>query len=227
MAEKQKKVVESTEKGIFINFSEYIETSSILEDFTTLMELPGLSKDQKKALISIKKYWVERIKNSENWNKSRHWGYQKETLSARIDDDLYEQLFSARENINDYIKNFVRAFLRDPELRIEFNEKKQQQLSKDLDSIQNFMVGQARDIDHTEFNKQLNEIYPRTVSGEVRNIEKELFVYYCYFHTSTSISYNLRIGLIHFSDLAKEAPIEKHEVKEILSSFINEKNQPT
>lgn len=219
------KVVDSSKKGIQLCFEEYIRTPKILEDFTTLKKLSGISKDQLMALEKIHEYWLRRIRNEDNWQTSKHWSERKESISSRIDHVLFQKLKTNPNNLNTIIKNFIRTFLRDPVFRKKVMKTHREQSKQDLDSIRQFKVGQGKEIDTTQFYKELQAQFGKVVSGVIRTQEKELFIYYCHYHTWSSISYLVRTGLLHHADLPDQARIQRWEVHEIMRSFIEEREE--
>ncbi len=217
----KKKVVEQTKKGIPLNLDELLTNPHDSEYFTTLKKelwYEQLSDLQKKAIDNIEDYWQNKVKNFKNWKRSKHFGYKKESISARISGYLYHSI--KFKNRNKLIQNFIRFLLRNEDFQEEFREKLREQSKKDLNSLM-FELGEPRyQNDITAFMKKLKELYPYVVSGEIKTLEKELFVFYCYFFTPFSISYILRCGLLFEYEIETQEPIQKFEVYEILKKLI-------
>lgn len=208
-----RKVVNSTKKGSPINFRDYLFLPKNSLAFTTL------TTAQKKAIKNIEEYWINRIRNYQNWKFQKHWSYKKESISSRLDKYTFQSLKG--NNNSKSIQNFVRTFLRDKEFRKKFEVILWQQFKKDpSDPIMELL----QYLDYTDSKQLLIEIFPHVVSGIVYVIEKELISFYFTFINEFSISYAIRAGLIHFRDLENQDPIEKEEVLAILNELINEKS---
>ena len=222
-----KKVVEETKKGIPLDLEYFTTTPRDKEYFTTFRKselYAQLSELQKQAIGKIEEYWQNKISNFKNWKRSRHFGYRKETISARVDEKVFSLI--RKENRNQIIQNFIRYLLRDNNFRFEFEEKRHEQSKKDLNTIMSD-VGLVRDTeDLTAFMKTLQRFYPYVVSGELYTVEKELFSFYCYYLTPYSISYNLRCGLLfNYQIENQESIFDKGEVRKILEKMLEERNQ--
>jgi len=193
------KVVNPTKKGKSINFGDYLFLPKSSLTFTNLTE------EQKQAIKNIEEYWNNRVRNYQNWRFQKHWGHKKESISSRLDRYTFESLKG--NNNSKSIQNFVRTFLRDKRFQKKFKVLLWDQFEKDPSSD----------------NKQLlTEIFPHVVSGRVYVIEKELFSFYYTFISEFSMSYAIRVGLIHFRDLESQDPIEKEEVIPILREMIRD-----
>ena len=207
------KIVKQTKKGIPLDLEELLIIPHDSEYFTTFKNslwYDQLSDLQKKAIENIEDYWQNRVKNFKNWKDSKHFGYRKESVSARISGYLYNSLKS--KNKNKLIQNFVRFLLRNKDFQEEFKKKLGEQYEKDLNSLMFELEEQKYQEDTTAFMKKLKELYPYVVSGEIFTLEKELFVFYCYFFTTFSISYILRCGLLFQYEIETQEPIQKFEV---------------
>lgn len=200
------KVVNNSIKPRPINLSYFINLKSDDLRFTIL------SDAQKEAIKNIKKYWQNRVKNYNNWKNQKHFSYKKETISSRIDEKLFNELRD--NNTQKLIQNFVRTFLRDIAFRIDFLEKIEEQYKKDVHSPV-FGV-----FDPTEQYNLLIAIFPKVVSGKLYSIEKELLTLFFTFFTEYTISYAIRVALIHFQDLPNQTPIKKCEIIPILYNLI-------
>jgi len=99
------KVVNSIKKGKPINFGDYLFLPKNSLAFTTLTEA------QKQAIKNIEEYWINRVRNYQNWRFQKHWSYKKESISSRLDRYTFETLKG--NNNSKSIQNFVRTFLRD------------------------------------------------------------------------------------------------------------------
>ncbi len=207
------KVVNLTKKGRPINFRDYLFLPKDSLAFTTL------TTAQKKAIKNIEEYWINRIRNYQNWKFRKHWSYKKESISSRLDRYTFESLKG--NNNSKSIQNFVRKFLRDKKFRKKFEVILWQQFEKDP-SDPNMELLQY--LDYTDSKQLLIDIFPHVVSGIVYVVEKELISFYFTFINEFSLSYAIRVGLIHFRDLENQDPIEKEEVLAILNELINEKS---
>lgn len=201
------KVVKSTKKGKSINFMDFIFKSKNSHSFTTLTE------KQKIAIKNIEIYWLNRVRNYNNWKTQKHWSLRKETISSRLDTHTWSLL--KNNNNSKSIQNFIRKFLRESVFRDKFNEILWDQYKKDpaFEFLQY--------LDPTDFKDALINLFPHVVSGEIIVIEKELFTFYNTFMCQFSISYVLRIALIYFRDLKNQDPLKFEEVIEIMNSIIN------
>lgn len=207
------KGVNSAIKPRSINLSYFISLKHDDLRFTILTE------EQKQAIKKIKKYWADRTKNYKNWKNQKHWSYEEENISSRIDIGLFEQLKRKKYNFNKGIQNFVRKFLRDQEFRETFLEKIEEQYQKDRH------IPGLEFHDPTDQYKILINSFPEVVTGKVHTIEKELFTLYFTFLSRYSVSYATRVALIHYPDLPKQSFIEKEDVIPILSDIINPKEK--
>jgi len=206
-----RKVVNLTKKGFSINFRDYLFLPKSSLAFTTL------TIAQKQAIKNIEEYWINRIRNYQNWKFQKHWSYKKESISSRLDGYTFKSLKG--NNNSKSIQNFVRKFLRDKEFRKRFEVILWEQFKKDpSDPRLEFL--QYSDI--TDYKQSLIEIFPHVVSGIVYVVEKELISFYFTFINEFSVSYAIRVGLIHFRDLENQDPIEKEEVLAILNELIKE-----
>ena len=215
-AQSNRKVVNLTKKGRSINFGDYLFLPKNSLAFTTLTDA------QKQAIKNIEEYWTNRVRNFRNWKFQKHWSSKKESISSRLDGYTFKSLKG--NNNSKSIQNFVRLFLRDKEFRKKFEVILWDQFEKDpVDPI----MGLLQYLDHTDKKQLLIEIFPYVVSGRVHVIEKELISFYFTFINEFSISYAIRVGLIHFRDLKNQDPIEKEEVIAILNELISEfKKEP-
>lgn len=199
------KVVKLDKKSKSIYFWDYLFKPKKDTDFTTL------TKPQQEAIKAIEKYWKNRVHNSKNWKWGNHWSYKKESLSARVESEVFEQL---KYNINQRcIQNFVRHFLRNKPFRDEFYHKLLDQYHQDAHS-------KILAFDITDWLDILKELFPCVISGQIYKLEKDLFSFYCKFKTDFSMSYTTRVALMHFRDMNKEGPIERDEVTEIMVDIL-------
>lgn len=208
------KVVNLTKKGFSINFRDYLFLPKNSLAFTTL------TIAQKQAIKNIEEYWINRIRNYRNWKFRKHWSYKKESISSRLDRYTFESLKG--NNNSKSIQNFVRKFLRDKKFRKKFEVILWHQFSKKDPSDPRMELLQY--LDYTDSKQLLIDIFPHVVSGIVYVVEKELISFYFTFINEFSLSYAIRVGLIHFRDLENQDPIEKEEVLAILNELINEKS---
>jgi len=201
------KVVKATKNGKSINFNDFIFKSKRSHDFTTLTD------PQKIAIKNIEKYWLNRIRNYDNWKTQKHWSLHRETVSSRLDTHTWN--FLKNNNNSKSIQNFIRKFLRDPSFRKEFNTILWNQYENDpaFEFLQY--------LDPSDFKDALINLFPHVVSGEIMVIEKELFTFYNTFMCQFSISYVLRSALIHFRDLEDQNIIDFEEVLDIMDSMLN------
>ncbi len=173
---------------------------------------------QKKAIKNIEKYWTNRVRNYRNWKFQKHWSYKKESISSRLDRYTFESLKG--NNNSRSIQNFVRIFLRDKKFRKKFKDILWDQFEKDPSDPRMELL---QYLDITDNKQSLIEIFPHVVSGIVYVVEKELISFYFTFMSGFSVSYAIRVGLIHFRYLENQDPIKKEEVLAILNELINEK----
>jgi hypothetical protein len=206
-----RKVVISTEKGSSIIFRDYLFLPKNSLALTTLTE------KQKIAIKNIEEYWTNRVRNFRNWKFQKHWSYKKESISSRLDRYTFKTLKG--NNNSKSIQNFVRLFLRDKKFRKRFEIILWNQYEKDLVDPSMELL---QYLDPTDNKQLLIEIFPYVVSGKINVIEKELISFYFTFINEFSISYAIRVGLIHFRDLKNQDPIEKEEVIAILNELISE-----
>ena len=210
------KVVNSTKKGRSINFGDYLFLPKSSLAFTTLTDA------QKQAIKKIEEYWINRVRNFRNWKFQKHWSYKKESISSRLDGYTFKSLRG--NNNSKSIQNFVRMFLRNKKFRKKFESILWDQFEKDPSDPRMELL---QYLDTTDYKQALIEIFPYVVSGRVYVIEKELISFYFTFISEFSISYAIRVGLIHFRDLKNQDPIEKEEVIAILNELISEfKKEP-
>lgn len=207
-----RKVVNLTKKGFSINFRDYLFLPKNSPAFTTL------TTAQKQAIKNIEEYWINRIRNYRNWKFQKHWSYKKESISSRLDRHTFESLKG--NNNSKSIQNFARKFLRDKKFREKFEVILWEQFYKDPSDPD---IELLQYLDYTDSKQLLIEIFPHVVSGIVYVIEKELISFYFTFINEFSLSYAIRVGLIHFRDLENQDPIEKEEVIAILNELINER----
>lgn len=210
MATNRKGVI-STKKGKSINFRDYLFRPKNTPAFTTLTDA------QKQAIKNIEEYWINRVRNFRNWKFQKHWSYKKESISSRLDGYTFKSLKG--NNNQKSIQNFARLFLRDKEFRKKFEVMLWDQYEKDPVDPRMELLQYS---DPTDNKQLLIEIFPHVVSGRVYVIEKELISFYFTFINEFSISYAIRVGLIHFRDLKNQDPIEKEEVIAILNELISE-----
>ncbi len=206
-----RKVVNLTKKGSPINFRDYLFLPKNHPVFTTLTE------KQKQAIKNIEEYWINRVRNYRNWKFQKHWSYKKETISSRLDKYTFKSLKG--NNNSKSIGNFVRIFLRDKKFRKKFQGILWDQYEKDPSDPRMELL---QYLDPTDNKQLLIEIFPHVVSGSIYVIEKELLSFYFTFISEFSVSYAIRVGLIHFRNLEDQDPIEKEEVIPILNELINE-----
>lgn len=199
------KVVKFEKKSKSIDFQDYLFIAKSKTDFTTL------TVPQQEAIKAIEKYWINRIHNYKNWKMGNHWSYKKESISARVEKDLFEKL---KSNISQRcIQNFVRHFLRDRAFRDKFYRALLDQYHKDAHPK---IVAQ----DLTDWLDILKNIFPSVVSGEVYKLEKDLFSFYCKFNTEFTVSYTIRVALMHFRDIEDQLSIIKDEVHPIMTDLL-------
>ena len=201
------KEVNQIKKAISIKFEEFIFNYQKQKEFTTI-----LTQKQKEAIKKIEEYWTNRITNSQRWKSQRHFSYKKETISTRIDEGLFNSI--KNENNNKKIQKCIRQFLRDQ----SFRDKLVKLFYKDI------VPGRLAAFDITDWMNILIDLHPYIVSAKIFNTEKELLTYYFTFHSTFSISYALRIMLVHYNEFSLEdqKPIEKEEVPYILSNILKE-----
>jgi len=150
---------------------------------------------------------IQRIKKISNFNEyivQLLWDDKKPTISSRIEIDLYESI--KHNNISQLIQNFIRKFLRNHKFRQEFLAILYQQFDQDFSE------------------PLLTEKWfedTKIASCRLLTIEKELINLYFKFLCNFTISYAIRVGLIHFRDLEYQKPIEKKEVIPILKGILN------
>ena len=203
------KVVKLTKKGKSINFRDYLFLPKNSLAFTTLTDA------QKQAIKKIEEYWINRVRNYRKWKFQKHWSYKKESISSRLDKYTFDSLKG--NNNSKSIQNFVRKFLRNDQFRNKFIKILWEQFEKDpVDSRLELL----EHLDFTDCKQMLIEIFPHVVSGEVYTIEKELFTFYFTFLSEFSISYTIRVGLIHFRELENQNPIGKEEIIPILEKIL-------
>ena len=203
-------VVNSTKKVKSIWFEDYLFIPKNFLSFTTLTER------QKKAIKNIEEYWINRVRNYRTWKFQKHWSYRKESISSRLDNHTFKSLKG--NNNSKSIRNFVRTFLRNKEFRGKFNDSLYEQFENDPSDPRMELL---QYLDITDNKQLLIEIFPHVVSGIISVIEKELFSFYFTFISEFSVSYAIRVGLIHFRDLENQDPIEKEEVIPILNELID------
>ena len=206
-----RKGVNLTKKGSPINFRDYLFLPKNHPVFTTLTE------KQKQAIKNIEEYWINRMRNYRNWKFQKHWSYKKETISSRLDKYTFKSLKG--NNNSKSIQNFVRIFLRDKKFRKKFQDILYDQFEKDPSDPRMELL---QYLDPTDNKQLLIEIFPHVVPGSIYVIEKELLSFYFTFISEFSVSYAIRVGLIHFRNLEDQDPIEKEEVIPILNELINE-----
>lgn len=206
------KVVKLEKKIKSIDFRDYMFIAKKNTDFTTL------TKPQQEAIKAIEKYWINRIHNYKNWKMGNHWSYRKESISTRIEKELFEEL---KLNVSQrIIQNFVRHFLRDRAFRDSFYRALLDQYHKDAHPP---IVAQ----DLTDWLDILKNIFPSVVSGEVYKLEKDLFTFYCKFNTDFTVSYTIRVALIHFRNITDQLPIIKNEVYPIMTDLLYDPERKT
>lgn len=203
------KVVNPTKRGKSINLGNYLFLPKSSLAFTTLTD------EQKQAIKNIEEYWTNRVKNYQNWRFQKHWSNKKESISSRLDRYTFESLKG--NNNSKSIQNFVRTFLRDKGFQKKFKVILWDQFEQDPSDTRMELL---QYLDITDNKQLLTEIFPHVVSGRVYVIEKELFSFYYTFISEFSMSYAIRVGLIHFRDLESQNPIEKEEVIPILKDLI-------
>jgi len=201
------KEVKKIKNAISIKFEEFIFNYQKQKDFTSI-----LTQKQKEAIKKIEEYWNTRITNRSNWKRQKHFSFKKETISTRIGKRLFDSIRG--DNNNRKIQNWVRTFLREK----LFRNKLVELFYKEI------VPGELFAFDITDWMDILIDLYPNVVSSEIYNIEKELLTYYFTFHSTFSISYALRIILVHYNEfnLEDQKPIGKDEVPYILSEILKE-----
>ena len=201
------KEVNQIKKAISIKFKEFIFNYKKQKEFTSI-----LTRKQKEAIKKIEEYWTNRITGYNNWKRQKHFSFNKETISTRIGKGLFSSI--KNENNNKKIQNCVRFFLQNQ----SFRHKLINLFYKDI------VPGELLRFDITDWMDALIDLYPHVVSSKIRNIEKELITYYFTFHSTFSISYALRIMLVHYTEfnLEDQKPIGKDEVPYILSKILKE-----
>lgn len=204
------KVVNSTKKKRSINLGNFIYLSEKDARFTILTD------SQKKAIKKIKNYWKNRGKNARNWQSQKHWSHKKETISSRIDTQLFDQLKDF--NVQKIIQNFVRMFLKNKTFRRDFVRNT---LPEQFERESPIKIWEGIDI--TDCYDNLTNIYPKVVSGNVLNIEKELFTFYFTFKSAFSVSYAVRVALIHHRNESNRKPIRREEIIPILLDLIKDR----
>lgn len=205
------KAVNPTRKGKSINFGDYLFLPKNSIAFTILTE------SQKQAIKNIEIYWINRVRNYHNWRFQKHWSNKKESISSRLDRYTFESLKG--NNNSKSIQNFVRTFLRDKNFQEKFRVILWDQFEKDPSDPRMELL---QHLDISDNKQLLIEIFPHVVSGRVYIIEKELFSFYYTFISEFSMSYAIRVGLIHFKDLESQNPIKKEEVIPILMEMIRD-----
>lgn len=183
-----------------------------------------LSPAQLEAKKKIEEYWKERRKRYKNWKFQKYWSLGKpESISTRVDDWLYNEL--KNQDTSKIIQNFIRHFLRHKHFRKKFMKVLYIQFQKEIP-----IPLKKYSIDISELFENLLKFYPNTVSAKVYPMEKELLFFYFTFLSNFSVSYALRVALIHFRYESLQEPIqEDYEVFLLLSKMIEEvkfKNKP-
>ena len=204
------KVVNSTKKTFSINLDNFIYLSEKDPRFTILTD------PQKKAIKIIKTYWKNRGKNARNWRSQKHWSYRKETISSRIDAQLFKTLKDF--NVQKIIQNFVRMFLKNNTFRRDFVKNT---LPEQFEKERPISIWEG--IDTTDCYNSLIHMYPKVVSGNVLNMEKELFTFYFTFKSTFSVSYAVRVALIHHRNESNRKPIRREEIIPILLDLIKDR----
>ena len=151
---------------------------------------------------------LQKINKTLSFNEfkpQQHWSNKKTTVSGRIEKELYEKI--KKENVNKIIRNFIRKFLRNYYFRTELLAKLSYQFEQDF----------SEPILLEKWFEDTN-----VAGGNITIIEKELFIFYFTFLSNFTVSYAIRVGLIHFRDLKNQDPIEKEEVIAILNDLISE-----
>jgi len=199
--------IKQIKNAISIKFEEFIFNKQKQKDFSSI-----LTRKQKEAIKNIEEYWTNRITNYRNWKTQKHFSYKKETISTRINKGLFDSI--KHENNNRKIQNCMRTFLRDKSFRNRLANLFYEEI----------VPGRLLALDITDWMDTLIKLYPCVVSSEIYNIEKELLTYYFTFHSTFSISYALRIMLVHYNEfnLEDQKPIGKDEVPYILSDILKE-----
>ena len=178
------------------------------QNFTTPTPAQTLAKKK------IEEYWRNRSKQYRNWKFQKHWTkYKLESISGRIEVPLYKSL--ERENTQRIIQNFLRHFLRHKHFRKKFIKTLYIQFRNDIP-----IPLKKSSIDITDFFDKLIFFYPKVVSAEILNYEKELFFFYFTFCSDLPVSYALRVGLIHFRNELPQKPIERNEILPIMQDLL-------
>lgn len=168
-----------------------------------------LTERQRDALKKIKKYILERARNTKNWNSRRDWSPREESVGTRVDVKLYEDLERYKKvnkrSSQSIIQNYVRTFLRNRNFRRDAVESMREQLENEL-----HQPIEAQDL--TEFYQQLITLYPNPVSGNITMREKNLFTFYCVHVMNFNISYAIRNAIIYHRDLPHQDKISEIEV---------------
>ena len=199
--------INQIKKAISIKFEEFIFKKQKQKAFTSI-----LTQKQKVAIKNIEEYWTDRITNYQNWKTQKHFSYKEETISTRIGESLFNSI--KNDNNNRKIQNCMRTFLRDKSFRNKLANLFYEEI----------VPGRLLAFDITDWMDILIKLYPCVVSAKIFNTEKELLTYYFTFHSTFSISYALRIMLVHYNEfnLEDQKPIVKEEVPYILSEILKE-----
>lgn len=179
-----------------------------------------LTERQRQAIKNIKDYLIRRARNTKNWKTSRHWCSKEESIAARIDQWLYEDLQRYKKerktSTQKIIQNAVRLILRNTEFRRNYVHTLREQFKSEWNtSIE------AKDL--TEYFQTLIAVNPNPVGGNVNLFEKELFTFYFSFIGGFTMSYAVRGIIIHHKDLPLQKEIGANEVFPILFELISDK----
>jgi len=198
-------VVNYRQKSRSIDFRVYIFNKQKQAESTILTPM------QREAIKKIEDYWIQRWKNARNWKFQKHFSLRWETVSTRVDETLYKRC--SKENVSRKIQTFVRVFLRDAGFREEF-------LNRLVEDIPEEVSSGVRDI--TDFLDRLNEMFPRVLSGKLRNLEKELVTLYFTLYSQFSLSWAIRRFLIEDPPVAWQPRIYYQEVPGILRALLRQ-----
>ncbi|KKM63527.1 hypothetical protein LCGC14_1510570 [marine sediment metagenome] len=160
-----------------------------------------------RALKEGRKPRLKKVNKALNFNElktQQHWSDKETTISSRIEKGLYEKI--KKMNINKLIQNLIRSFLRFPKFRKDLLDKISYQFEQDF----------SGPILSEKWLEDTN-----VVTGIFSIVEKELLTFHFTFLSNFTVSYAIRVGLIHFRDLENQEPIDKEEVIPILNELID------
>ena len=203
-------VVDKTQKGKSVNLYEFLFIRKDSSKFTTL------TMRQKEAVKKIENYWINRTRNYKNWKTQKHWSYKAETISTRIERNLYEYIKNRNNSL--ILRNFIRQFLTDNNFRKSFLEQIYKTEQEDWG-----LLGEIYPyLDVTDKKTFLMQEFPLTITSKISVIEKELFTFYFTFLSETSIAYALRTALKFYENRTiNYKPILKEDVPNMILNLIN------